>query len=249
MGEGERAARPFNRRILLPLLCGSRVWCWQLVSYSSLFLLPCLTAVYVFQRLQSPEAALFAALLMAGLPTMQFWLKTPVLTDAPAMVFALAAAILPWPWNLVTAVVGGFARETVPLFAALYAWNPVLLLALVPIGIYAKFAPVGADQLGREAWLAHPFRIAQNYKSGQWRNPLLMLTPWGAGLACLWFVSEQLVAVLAVAYAQLLVATDAARLYVWAAPVVLLGAAMIDIRLMPVLVVVHWLNPWRGSGA
>jgi hypothetical protein len=53
-----------------------------------------------------------------------------------------------------------------------------------------------------------------------------MVAPWGVCLAALYAPTWQLVAVLVVAYAQLLVATDTVRIYtVAAAPVMAVAAA------------------------
>jgi len=249
MGNGEKVARPFNRRVLLPLLCGSHVRSWQWLSYSCLFLLPVLMAVYVHSHTASWIQALFAALLIAGLPQIQFWIKTPVLTDQFGMMTALLAAVLPWPWNLIVCTVAAFNRETVPIFAAIYSWDPVLLVALVPIGIWAYVAPKGPDQLGRDNWLAHPVKNSLKFHENAWRHIGVMLLPWGAGILSTCFLSVQMVAVTVVAYAQLIVATDSARLFVWAAPVVFLQLSYVDPQWMGLLVVLHWLNPWRGNGA
>lgn len=249
MGNGERVARPFNRRVLLPFLCGSDVLHWQWLSYSCLFLLPVLTGVYVHYHMNAWIPALFAALLMAGLPQIQFWLKTPVLTDQFGITMALLAAVLPWPWNLIVCTVAAFGRETVPIFAAIYSWDPVLLAALVPIGLWSLVAPKGPDQLGRDNWLAHPVENSMKFHKDAWRHIGVMLLPWGAGIMSLCFMSMQMFAACLVAYAQMIVATDSARLFVWAAPVVFLQLAQVDPQWMGLLVVLHWLNPWRGNGA
>ena len=179
---------------------------------------------------------------------MMYWLHTPVLTDAPAMCFAVLAALLPWPFNVIVALIGGFARETVPVFAALYAWSLWPLIALIPIGAWALFAPEGADPIKRESWLARPFKTAMEFKHGEWREFGAMVTPWGGALAALAFPSPHLFATIAVAYAQLVVATDFTRLFVWAAPVVVLHAAQVPVEWMLPLAVFHITNPWRGAG-
>lgn len=247
-GRGEKTYPPFNRRILLPFLCGSDERLWQLLSYSSLVSVIVLTGVYSHMNGASPEGAFFAMFLMALMPTMKFWLQTPVLTDQFGLMMALAAAILPWPLNLLTCIVGGFARESVPIFAALYAWNPVLLLGFLPVAIWSIVAPKGPDQMKRESWLDHPLQTSYAFKKGKYRDIKLWITPWGAALAGLFFPSVQLVMTMFVAYAQTIIATDAVRLYVWAAPVLILQAVQVDVMWMLPLAVSHWTNPWRGEG-
>ena len=34
-----------------------------------------------------------------------------------------------------TALVGGTIRETVPIWSAIYAWHPVLLVGLIPVAL------------------------------------------------------------------------------------------------------------------
>lgn len=248
MGAGERTARPFNRRILLPLLCGEHVWRWQVVSYSSLFLLAALLVTLTLTRGFSPPVALFVLLLFCGFPSLKFWIKTPVLTDTFGMAVALLTVVLPWPWNLIICSVGAFGRETVPIFAAIYCWDPILLVGLIPIGIYAVVAPTGPDQMGRDEWLKHPVQTSQKFKKGKWTDAGLWITPWGAALVGCFFPSPQLVVALIVAYAQTLLATDTVRLYVWAAPVLLLHAAHVETHWILPLLMLHWVNPKRGEG-
>jgi hypothetical protein len=59
--------------------------------------------------------------------------------------------------------------------------------------------------------------------------------------------SWQLGAVLVVAYGQCLVATDTVRLYQWAAPVMILQLAL-PVAWLPVLLVLHVVNPFRTEG-
>jgi hypothetical protein len=97
--------------------------------------------------------------------------------------------------------------------------------------------------------LKYPLTCGLEAHRGKWRNPLLMLTPWGACLVVLAFPSWWLTLALAVGYVQLLVATDSVRLYQQAAPVVCISAALAipEAWTVPVLVA-HWFNPWGGNG-
>lgn len=244
----ERVHPPFNRRVLFPILFGKDEKVWQLWTRISIIALPLLVALYVFQSLGSWQSALFAAFLMAGMPSMVYWWETPVLVDAPALCFAVGAALLPWPYNLIVAAIGGLGRETVPIFAALYTLNPILLLGLIPVGIMAIVAPKGEDLLNRDEWLKHPIETAQKFKKGTWRSAKHFIYPWGAGLAALFYPSWQLGLTALIAYSQLFVATDYVRLYVWAAPVVLLQVGHIDPVYMIPLIIIHWFNPVRGEG-
>ena len=75
-----------------------------------------------------------------------------------------------------------------------------------------------------------------------------MIYPWGALLIALFYPSWQLIAVLIIAYSQLLVATDWARLYVWATPVMCVQAGYVNTEWMIPLAVAHWFNPKQGTG-
>ena len=75
----------------------------------------------------------------------------------------------------------------------------------------------------------------------------LMATP--ALVVALAAPSWQLAAVLALAYGQLLIATDTVRLYQWAAPTVAIAAtSAVEPQWWPVLIALTVFNPLRGDG-
>ena len=81
-------------------------------------------------------------------------------------------------------------------------------------------------------------------------HPLIWIWPWGAGLIALADLSPQLVVVLAVAYAQTVVATDTVRLYQWAWPVVAVATAgVVPLAWLLPLAVLHIASPFKGQGA
>ena len=116
------------------------------------------------------------------------------------------------------AFLGGATRETVPLFAALWAWSPLPLVGLATVGWWRKSAP------STEAHLAQPLRAALTLRREIGFDAALYLRPLGAALAGLALPTAQMVATVLVAAAQLLVAVDTIRLLAWAAPVLVLGA-------------------------
>lgn len=251
MGRGERAYKPFHRRILFPYICKDVQWRWRILTEISLVYLPLLVGLYLWLNGLSWQAVLFGVVIMAGMPSMRFWYKTPVLVDAPAICLAISAAVLPPPYNYITVGVGGLASEKVPIFAALYAWDPTLLfVGAIPLVLIEFFIKPGkTDQMSREESLDHPFLTAQRFKAGAWFNPDLMLWPMGVALTSLFYPTWQLMATIVVAYAQLFVATDYARLYVWAVPVMALQAGMVGIEWMIPLAALHLFNPRAGGGA
>jgi hypothetical protein len=143
-------------------------------------------------------------------------------------------------------------KETAPAFAALWLWSPWPLLGLaVPLVVGIVNRP-SADPLGPQfdAIAAQPIRAALNAHAGRWRDGWLMVAPWGVCLAALHAPTWQLAAVLAVAYLQLLVATDTVRLYQHAAAPVMAATAatVIPSQFLPLAVAAHvvwWRTPER----
>jgi hypothetical protein len=190
--------------------------------------------------------------MVAGLPVSRFNLGHPVLVDAFAMGVAVAAAVVAeWsiPGAVVLAVVAGCVKEAAPVFAAAYAWNPWLLLAMVAPAIRAlwKTGPDVLDEKNR--WiLDHPFRAGREAHKGLWLRGI-MLAPWGGAIVGFAGLDWHLAVVLVLGYGQLLVATDTVRLYQWAAPTLCVAAvgAVPEVWL-PVLVVWTVWNPLAGDG-
>jgi hypothetical protein len=247
----QRVARPFHYRWLIPKLLAKAkptVWFW-LTRLSLVGLLP---AMYWY--VGGGWHGLAAAACVVGLSGV--WAinrRLPILVDAPGMLLALLSADLFhagwWPLAVLLAVVGGCVRETTPIFAALFAWNPLALLGLIPVGVRHLQAE-GPDVLDQEArWiLDHPVKASRKYHTGI--APWTWLLPWGAGLLALGHPTLQLAAVLAAAYAQCLIATDTVRLYMWAFPVVIAAAVEgVPTRWLLLLVLAHLVNPFATGGA
>ena len=249
MASGQRIARPFHLRWLIPKVCGKSPTNWRAVQYASLLgLLPAAVWYGGFGW-----RGLFVALFIVGCSGVwKFNWRWPVLVDAPAMLLALTAAASAkhgiWPLAVVLALACGCVKETSPIFASLWAWSPVLLIGLVSPTLRALWR-AGDDVLDEEnAWiLEHPIRASVKYHKGipTWAWVL----PWGAGVVALANGSPQLWATLLVAYAQCLVATDSIRLYQWGFPVVAVAAAgAVPLAWLPVLLAVHLVNPFAGEG-
>lgn len=239
-----RVARPFHLRWLLPRLCGDSLRRWTVVSRASVVAIGLLGAVYA----RSPWMVC-----IAFLPGVTFNWRHPVLVDAAGMALALAAAVVfPWCWPaaLALALVAGCVRETAPVWAAIYAWHPILLVGLVPVAVRWLMRQ-GDDVLDAEnRWIIdHPIKASLKYHAGRWNDPLLLVAPWGGLLAGLAALTTQVEVAIAAAYAQLLVATDSVRLYQWAAPV--LAAACVHVLpawALPFVALGVIFNPWKGPG-
>lgn len=242
---------PFHLRWLVPFLCRDESTRWDVAAWAGFAGL-----IVGTWALVGGWAGVAAAVLVAVLPSVRFGLTHRVLVDLPALGLAtLSAACWVNGWAvpaLVLAVVAGAVKESAPVFAALFAWSPLLLIGMAaPLVIHLARAR-GPDTLGEHhAWiLAHPVAASCRYHAGYLTNldPRLAL-PWGACVVALAAPSWQLAAVLAVAYGQLTVATDTVRLYQWAAPVVAVAAVTaVPPQWWPVLIVLTAFNPLRGDG-
>lgn len=223
---GLRVPAPYSRRWLLPLVLGPRPERWRALTLGSFAALPLVAGGYFHARGLAGRPLLFAVLLLCSLPGLRLPLRLPVLLDAPSFVLALAtawsASAGPWWATLVLALISGATRETAPVFAALWAWSPWPLVGLAAVGWWRPSAP--ADEAS-EPWLVHPLREVWALRMRLGLDGSLYLRPWGAALAGFVAPSWQTLATVAVAYAQLLVAVDTLRLAVWAAPVLVFGAA------------------------
>lgn len=248
----ERPPSPFHLRILLPWLCRDDLIRWRIAAWAGV------AATLTGTVILAPDwrQGLAAALIVAGLPMVRFNLANPVLVDSAALGLAtLSAAAWVSGWHapaVLLALAAGAAKEPAPLFAAVFAWSPILLIGMaIPLLVKVWRKP-GDDVLDEHhAWiLAHPIAASRKYHAGFLTNvdPRLVV-PWGACVVALAAPSWQLAAALTLAYAQVAVATDTVRLYQWAAPVVAIAATTaVPPQWWPVLAVAVWFNPLRGNG-
>lgn len=195
---------PFHRR-----WCG---WPKKLLTASSVAGL-----VFVAATLGS----WWQSLLFVTLPGVWFVATRPTTVDGVAMGLAWGAALL-FPINPYAAVglscLSGFVHERGPVFAALYAWHPLLLVGLVCIGWWRKPWPkdtdpfVGLSSL-RETILVH--KKMQDWLS--WKGYVIS-TRAVIPIAALVGVPLSAWVALAVAHASRIVATDNSRIVLWGAP-------------------------------
>lgn len=244
--EGGGAPGPFRLRPLWPKLLGADPVRWLRINRVLLIATAGLVAVY-----GGGARGVFAGLLFLALPAPRLWWRCPVLVDTPGLFFALLAAVLPFPLNLIAVLVGAGVRETVPLWAAVFAWNPLLLCGLaVPAALWRR--EEGPDPCrGYDHWfiLHHPIKTGLRWHRDQWLSWRAMLAPWGLALIGLAHPSLPLVAALILGYGQLVAATDTVRLYQYAAPLLCVAACIVvPVWALPVLILGTWFNPWRGDG-
>lgn len=254
MAHGERCATPYNLRFLLPMLCRDNRYAWLAVTYISLLASGVLTGVLAMQHGLSIEQAVVAGLLLLGLPSIRFLRIVPVMTDACALAFALGAAVL-WPLEPVAALavvtIGAGVSEKTPIFAALFAWSPVLLAGLVVPLIRHVGWSAGPVRTGAQEQAEKEFRIHSGlqHRAQVWRQASSVALPWGACLVVLTVPGVWWVASWAVGMGQLAIAQDTVRLIQQAAPpVCVIAASVIPMEWALPVLAAHWVNPWMGEG-
>jgi len=253
-GKGHRVARPFNLRILLPWICRDDERRWRAVWLAS-WVVAAGGLAWWGSDLGAARAAALVVLCL-GLPgVLGPPVVRPVGVDLPALaVSVVAVAALHagwWPLAVVLVLVAASIKETSPVFAALWAWHPIMLVGLVVPAVVslvrkAEVDPITAQPVLREVY-DHPVRTALMAHREQWRDAWVMVAPWGACLAALYAPSWQLAAVLIVAYAQLLVATDTVRLlHTAAGPAVAFAAVQVlPVEWLLLACVVHVVWWWK----
>lgn len=250
-GLGQPLPRPFHLRWLLPKLCADDIKAWRFVWLASW---PVLAGAMFGWRIAAGDdwrVALAATALLVGLPgILGPVVSVPVQVDLPSTALLMVgvwAIELGHPAQIVAGVaicaVAASIRETAPVIAALTVWSVWPLLALIVPAVAAWGLNPGPDPLGEQfQYIAdHPVRAALEHHDGRWRDGWLMVAPWGVCLAALYSPDWRLLVVLAVAYLQLLVATDTVRLVHHVAGPVMAAAAAntIPVEWLLLAVVVH----------
>lgn len=248
MAHGIPQPMPFKLRRGLPQLCRTSEQRWVFANVASMIYAAGGIGILAAQHGAALSQSVFAVALFLLLPWVRFCWKTPVLVDMPALMFAVLAAVaLPVsPFAaLALAFAGAYVSERVPVWAAIFAWHPILLLALVvPLFnfLFWRTGEVDDDDLLADT-LRHPLATGISWHKGMW-NAKEMLAPWGLCLFAVFSPSLWLTTAIVVGYAQLLLATDTVRLFQQASPVVCVAAAMVVPAsiawVMPALLLVHW---------
>lgn len=243
---------------MLPAVCGQSLRRWWAVWAVSWPVAAAGMVWWLHDDLDVGRAAVAAALLL-GLPgVLGPRVVIPVGVDLPATALALVAVgamSAGWWWlaaPLLVAAAG--VKESAPVWAALWAWSlwPLAALAVPALLLLGRRRWEGPDPLGAEFQVIadRPVRSALAARAGRWRDGWLMVAPWGVCLVALVGADWRLVAVLAVAHLQLLVATDTVRLVQHAAgpAMAAAAAAAIPAGWLVLAVAVHvfwWRTPER----
>lgn len=244
LAKGEKVPRPFCGRLLLPLLLRENIRAWNVLVAIWFVVGGC--AMYTLAGNN-----VMATLLWVWLPNTRFHLRHPILTDLAGIVVPMAAAAwLPHtPVALVAvALLVGVTREWGVIWFAVLTGSPWPLVGLASTAL-AYWRSGRPAQQGDPDFISNPFQTVSRYRMGHVFNYRLMLLPWGMvlPLAILsghmpwhWFL---------LAYLPLIIATDHARIYLYAAPVLILAAlqAPVPAFLWGGIVLAHVFNPYRGA--
>ncbi|QBQ74827.1 hypothetical protein [Caudovirales GX15bay] len=237
--------RPYNYRWLLPKLAGKDRRRWAQATNMSLFAMVPLMRWHTGRW--GPGLFLFGLEGVWGHSR-----RYPVTTDATAMAGAILAAAATrhrrWELAVAASLVAGATKESAPVFAALYAWNPLPLVGLLS-PVVRQFAEEGADITDdfSHQCVIDPYRCAWQVHGGTLGDAKRWIAPWGALLAGLADPSAQTVATLGAGYVQCVRAVDTARLYQWAWPVLAERTVEAAGPWWPLLLLGHLLNPRREA--
>ncbi len=162
------------------------------------------------------------ALLLLTLPGACFLVTHPTTVDGPAILLAWGASLLfpthPW-FAVLMSCVAGFVHERAPVYAALYAWHPLLLVGLVAVGWWRTPAPPDDDiRVGR----GFIYSFLTHKGDHDWLSLQQTLTSSRAlpVMAGFYGVSTAAWLALGLAWGQRLICSDLGRLVFWAGPII-----------------------------
>jgi hypothetical protein len=255
-GRGEQVARPFHLRWLLPAVCGDDEKLWRLVWLLSWPLVAAGCATWASAMGATWQQALAAAGFLVALPGVMGPASVRTVgVDLPSLAIGLAAAAAfanDQLWlGLVLVLWSATAKESMPVWVALWCWSLWPLVGLAAVAVAAVVRRPALDLVTARPDLKrvhdHPVRTAFEHRQGRWRDAWLWLAPWGATLAALVPPSPQVLVTLAVAHLQCLVATDQVRIVQLAAgPVMALAAAQhIPTSWLVLTVLVNFFFWWK----
>ncbi len=244
MARGEGAPKPYHYRWLLPTALGTdeRKWTWT----SRVSVLAMLPAMRWMTGRWAPGLFVFGLDGVWGMAR-----KYPTVVDPFAMLAAIAAGAATrrrrWVAAIVLSLVAGAAKETAPVFAALYAGNPLPLVGMVSPAVMATRpeGPDVTDDFSHSAVIA-PFESAWWVRQGKAFDWRLWIAPFGALVAGV-NGDPRTLATVAAAYGQTVAAVDTTRLVQWAWPVLADNTVNTFGDRWPVALVAHWFNPWKEA--
>lgn len=163
------------------------------------------------------------ALMLLTLPGAWLCATRPTTVDAPTILLAFVASMLfpAYPYAAVLlSIVSGVIHERGPVFAAIYAWHPLLLVGLVGVQWWRKPAPPDSDPRVGRGFLRSLVEHRCDHDWLDWKQTTLAMR--GLPFFAAWLgVTPAAWCALALSWAARLVCTDLGRLTLWAAPVMI----------------------------
>jgi hypothetical protein len=242
MAESVYAPVPYSRRWLLPVLLRKRIWLWTAISAASF--------VAIGPLIYELTGSLLSVWLLVWLPGMRFNIRFPILADPVAFALVLGSVTAGIAGYEIMAclliVIAGQVKESAPIFALLLYHSPLFAGCAALTTILAILIGRWFSVPSENPKITHPFRSAlAKHDPFDWA---VMVLPWGLIPVLLllaptgywtWVAAVSLL----LAYGQLVMAQDTARLYQWAAPAILLATSGLSIP-QPWLAGVLLLHPF-----
>jgi len=117
---------------------------------------------------------------------------------------------------------------------------------MVPFAVASAILPKGEPYIHPEI-IKHPWQSAKKVNGVFLLNLRMTLLPWGVCMAGFLNMSLSVVVSLFFAYAQMFRAIDRIRLFMWAAPVMIIAAlGVVPESWLPLAVLVTIMNPWKA---
>lgn len=212
MARGERVVTPFWGRWLAPAILRQRGYLWEAMTFV------CVVAMHAGLAY---AYGIWAAWLLLPSHLIAWNVRCPINADLIPLALLCWSLTVKDPLALVAlGLVAGAGKQNAPIMMAIATWSPYPLAGLLSnaVGLlwYRKLDP----EVDKNPWLLSPFETTLASKRGHWLNPRIMLWPWGLVLPLALLTWDvRLLAALALAYAPIFMASDNARLYLWAFPV------------------------------
>lgn len=248
MSQGRPAPDPFRTRWLLPaLMPENSLKAWHIVGITGLIL--SFPALYLFAE-TAGASGLWAVVIWGSLPVIDVLYRMRGMIDHVSWPVALLAATFVLSGHIIPAV--AFVALTAMLdprtTVFVFAWtlNPWVLLGLIPFAVASVLLPKGKPYIHPEI-IEHPWQSAKKVNGPFLLNWKITLLPWGVCLFGFLNLSVAVIVSLLLGYAQMFRAIDRVRLYMWAAPVVIIATlGIVPEAWLPLAVIVTLMNPWKA---
>ena len=223
----------YSRRWLPRLLWNGSQLAANITSWTSLVITAYVITLW--------SHSIWAGLFFIALPIFRINVGLPTYTDSIAICLSTTSAYAYTTGHPVVAIIlvclAGACKESAPVFAAIFAAAPILLLGL----LFVNWLPAEA---GVAKWQTLGLKAFRGRDPLHWRY----LTPWGLILPAAIVYGDWRVAVaVALGYAQMLIATDDMRLVQWGAPIVVVAASQAPTWALPIMLLASVFSSYRHT--